>query len=149
MTNQQEFEKAILNNDFLKVRMLIKNKNVNPTLNKNYALLISSQNGNNYIVELLLNDCRVNSTKTNNISLQLAAQNGHLNVIKLLLRDNIINPAKYENWAIFNAYKNKHFDVINYFLKDERVKSTLQKDNAEIYYNLITKIEVRQKIVFF
>ena len=150
MTKQDELEDAMRNNNIKKVELLLKNKDVDPSINDNQAIIYASSVG--YIIldiiKLLLNDPRVDPSENNNQAIKAASENGYTNVVKLLLQHPRVDPSSNNNYAINHAAYQGHFDVVKLLLKDERVKEKLQEDFIELYNDLIKK-DAKNKIEEF
>ena len=137
MTKQKEFENAIHNNDVKIIELLLNNKEVNPSNKYNYAIGIASKNGYINVVKLLLNDKRVNPSDKNNYAISTASENGHTEIFKLLLKNKKNDPSDDYNSSIYFSSQNGHTEITNLLWKDQRVNSTLEKDNKELYNKLI------------
>ena len=104
MNKQQEkFDLAINNNDIKNVKLLLKDKRVNPSNNNNSAILLASQNGHLEIVKLLLKDKRVDPSESVNYAIEYAFKNGHLDIVKKIWRDKKIKlTLKNNNSELYN-----------------------------------------------
>jgi len=87
---QNYFKEAILQNHTNTIKILLKDKRVNPADDDNYAIKRASYNGHLEIVKLLLKDKRVNPADDNNYAIIWASENGHLEIVKLL-KDKRVN----------------------------------------------------------
>lgn len=98
MTKQIEFNNAIYYNDINKIKYLLKNKEVNPSLGKNYAFLHCVKNQYIEIIEMLLNDKRVNPADNDNEAVSFSYNNNNNEVLILLLSNSRIqNTLKFDN----------------------------------------------------
>lgn len=102
--------------------------------NKFYRLIYNNDIEN---IKFFLKDKNFNPSLFNNISIIKASELGHLEIVKLFLNDKRINPSDKLNSAITFAFKNKHFNIVNILWQDQRIKNSLEKDNKELYNNLI------------
>jgi ankyrin repeat protein len=144
-STQEDFEKAVQYNMTKRVIDLLRNKNINPSLNNNNAISYAAENGFYNIVCILLNDPRVDPSDNDNYTIKYAAQQGHSEIVKVLLRDKRINPTHEKNMAILMAERFHKQDVIDVLWKDSRVKGTLKND-YEPLFNLLTKRDIKEKV---
>jgi ankyrin repeat protein len=144
MKKQQYFEDAVMINNIDFVKLLLKNEEVDPNINK-FAILESCRSGYIEILQLLLNDKRINPTEGDKYSnctpISLAAQNGHLDVVQLLLNDPRVDPSVNENNSIINASKNGHLDIVELLLKDKRVNPS-DNNNAALCFAVNAHLNV-------
>ena len=87
MTKQEEFEDAIFNNDIVNVKLLLKNKKVNPSNNYNWAIYFSSQEGYLTIVKILLQIEIVNPSDLDNRAFRYTNKDTNINIATLLWND--------------------------------------------------------------
>ena len=144
MTKQEEFYKAIADNNIKLTRLLLKDNLVNPNAEHDFALRYSCQYGKIDIVKLLLDDELFNPSSFKNLSLRTAAKYGHLNIVKLLLRYQGVNPDTCGNSPITLAAEYGHLEVEKYLWKTFLVKKSLKRDNFTLYqkYKIQDKIKV-------
>ncbi len=88
-------------------------------------------------IKIFLKDKKLNPSLFNNIAIIKASELGYLDIVKLFLNDKRVNPSDKLNSAITFAFKNKHFNIVNLLWQDQRIKNSLEKDNKELYNNLI------------
>jgi ankyrin repeat protein len=131
MTKQEQFSLAFEKNDFNLIKLLIKDKNLNPCIHDNYFFRYASERGHTEIIKLLLNDPRVNPNDRGNYSLKLSSINGHTEIVKLLLNDSRVDPTVADLF--------QQTDNIDLLWKDKRFKNTLLMDNQELYNKLMKK----------
>lgn len=91
---------SALNNENLDIsKLLLKDKRVDPSRDKNYALKIACKKGMSEIIELLLKDKRIDPSCDNNKCLFLSLKRKNYNIVNLLLSDirvvNNIDKFKY------------------------------------------------------
>ncbi len=100
------------------VRILLENTAVDPSMDNNKLIMISSSNNFSKMVGLLLRDSRVNPSDQQNRALisASASANGHTDVVKLLLEDPRVNPSDQQNRALISASANGHTDVVRLLL---------------------------------
>ena len=126
--------------------LLLNDKRVDPSFDSCCCIELATKYGHIDIVKLLLKDDRVNIE--HNYSFELAAEYGHINLISLFLEKDITDPSKEANQAIYLAHKEGHFNIADLLWSNEKVKSTLQKDNFNLY-NIFKKEEVKNKVSEF
>jgi hypothetical protein len=160
MTKQDEFYEAIENKNTEKVALLLKDSNVNPAANDNWAIGSASYDGSFKIVKLLLNDPRVDPSDYDNYAFRQSVKNTHIRIFKLLLNDPRVDPSDSNNNAIRLSfydipeslfgykpnftYKKKAY-ILNQLWKNKNVKNTIQNNQLKIYNQLIKK-ELQHKI---
>jgi ankyrin repeat protein len=114
-----------------KVRELLANPTIDPSVNHQYPIRIASQRGHLEIVKLLLKDPRVDPSEEYNEAIRLAVENGHVEIVKLLLADPRVDPSRKNNEAIRLAVENGHVEIVKLLLKDPRVDPS-EKNNEAI-----------------
>lgn len=132
---------AVEHDDEMLVRLLLKQKNINPNISivdGSTPLVRGAQKGNVNIVRLLLKQkyIHVNATgPRNETPLVLAAGAGHTEVVKELLahpRLSVVKP--YETWfgdsALLSASRQGHADIVGLFLQDSRVQPNCEDQNG-------------------
>ena len=95
------------------LKILLNNKNADPSAVQNYAIRKASENGHHEIVKLLLEDGRANPSDIQNYAIRKASENGHHEIVKLLLEDGRSDPSDVQNYAIRKASENGHDKVVN------------------------------------
>ena len=80
------FINAIKYNYIKAIKLLLKDKQVNPSSYHNYAIILAAENGHLEVVKLLLKDKRVNLIDYYNYAINFACSNEHLKIVELLLR---------------------------------------------------------------
>ena len=81
---QEDFKRAILNNDELSVEMLLQREEIDPSADDNWAICQASEKGYANVVEILLADPRVDPSVENNFAIRYASRNRE--VARLLLQ---------------------------------------------------------------
>jgi ankyrin repeat protein len=130
------------------IEFLLTKKDINPSVDQNYALRTAAEFGHSNLVSLFLNNELVNIYGLTDRSIVVAAKNNHIKVVEILLNDKRINPMYDFNSAICIAFKLNNFKIIEILWNDKRVKNSLQKDRKEIYEHLINK-DFKTKIQHF
>ena len=106
MNKQNQFEKAIKNNNLHKVILLLNDDEFNPSLWTNYALRYASEYERFDIVTLLLKDNRVNPSDQDNYAILSAYKNEHFAMVRLLWSHIIIkNTLQNNNKTLYNKLK--------------------------------------------
>lgn len=118
---EKEFKEAVKKGDLEKVKSML--KDVDPSLDDNYAIGCASRYGYLPIVDLLLEDPRVDPSSQNNFCIVWASSNGHLSTVERLLKDPRVDPC---NHSIIYASINGHLDVIKRLLQDPRVDPEIE-----------------------
>jgi ankyrin repeat protein len=123
---EREFIQACRNGNILKVKLLLKRSDINPSFDHNVSISVASDNGQTEVVKLLLKDPRVDPSDDYEYSTLLyASENNHIDVINLLLQDPRIIP---DDDIIFYASRYGNIEII---------KKCLQKRNENNYVNYI------------
>ena len=81
-------------------------------------------------------------------SIRYSSEVGNIDIVKLLLKDERVNPSSCNNSPITDALKYNHTEIIQLLWNDQRVKKSLQKNNQELYNQLITK-DIENKVEGF
>ena len=103
MIKQEKFNNAIENNDIEIISILLNDKQIDPTMDKNWAIRYCSKYGYIDIVKLLLKDKRVSPSDHHNDAIDLASENGHINIIKLLWScKSVKNTLNKNNLILYN-----------------------------------------------
>ena len=127
------------------VNLLLDCNDIKFTNNCNDALGSACYTGNFEIIKILLKDKRFNAHSNNSYAIKVSSIRGFFDITQLLLQYNKIDPSHDSNMSINCAYERDHFNIVNLLWKDNRVKNTLQQDNANLYNQLIKK-EVQNKV---
>lgn len=116
MNIQEQFYNAITNNDIETIHFLMINKNFNPSIFCNLAIIEATKFGFIDIVKLLLTDHRVDPTDSNNDSIRSAFENGHLNIVNLLWQDQRVK----------DTLKKDDIDLYNKLIKKDKLKQKVE-----------------------
>jgi ankyrin repeat protein len=148
MSKEEDFLKAVENNDINKVTLFLNDNEIDPAYNDNYAILYACNHGFYNIVKLLLNDKRVGLArqKHRKIVLNSASKEGHIEIVKLLLKDKRVNPTNFHNDSIWYANENNHTHIVLLLWSDKRVKATLNNLQPELYNKLLKQDIFKKKI---
>ncbi|KAI8891971.1 hypothetical protein BC833DRAFT_612927, partial [Globomyces pollinis-pini] len=95
-----DFEKAIKDNKFDIVKVLLEDARTDPTVNFNFSIGLASENGYTEIVKILLKDERVVPSANYDHAIRWASKNGHTDVVETLLKDGRVNPSVHDNFSI-------------------------------------------------
>jgi ankyrin repeat protein len=121
---------AIFNKNIEVLKLLLNDKDIDPSNNKNVAIIIASFYGNIEAVKLLLQDKRVDPSDRKNEALMKSIENGKTEVVRLLLQDKRVDPSDRENDAIIIASFYGNIEVVKLLLQDKRVDPSDQKNEA-------------------
>jgi len=125
----QEFIDAVNDNNVDRVKILLRDSRVDPSVNNNWAIKWAADRGLTGIVKALLNDGRVDPAAGNNYAIRWAAGGGHMEVVKALLNDGRADPSAENNNAIIWAAGSGLVEVVELLLQDPRVDWRVIKDN--------------------
>ena len=104
MTKQEEFETAIDNNDYKKVKLLLADRRGDPAADSNSAIRCASRNGNTEVVKLLSSDPSVYPAASANYAIVKASENGHSDVVNLLWKNKKVKETlKNNDLNLFNS----------------------------------------------
>jgi hypothetical protein len=148
MIKQKEFYQSILDNNIDIFKLLIKDRDVDPSKDDNWAIFNAIEYGYIDIVKLLLNDKRVNpnnSFKEHGNTIRQAAEYNHIKIVELLLMDKRADPSLHGNIAIISASDEK---IIKLLLNDDRVKKTLTDCDLNLCNEIILK-NIKNKVNIF
>ncbi len=115
------------------VRLLLADKRVNPADQDNQAVIVAATYGHAKVVKMLLSDKRVNPSTQNNSALLFAIQQKHPKVAAVLLDDPRVDPSTSDNTAILQASSKGYVNIVNKLLKDRRVNPSVLKNQPLIY----------------
>jgi Ankyrin repeats (3 copies)/F-box-like len=123
--------------DYLSIMLVCKKWNkfaykyLDFSIDNQYAIRFTSQNGHLHVVERLLKDPRgralpcglkaVDPSAYDQCAIRLASENGRYEVVKRLLQDSRVDPSANDQYAIRWAAENGHLKVVDLLLKDSRV----------------------------
>ena len=141
---QIDFINAVSDDNIELVKILLKNKLVNPSYDRNSALRYTCEYGYFEIAKLLLSK-DIDPSYSDNMPIVIASECGYFNIVKLLLADKRINPSAQHNWAIVLADEQDKLDIVELLWKYDVVKKSLKNDNLELY----NKLSVKNKIESF
>jgi len=106
------------------IKKLIKNKNVDPTLDNNYAIRTACERNNDAVVKLLLKYPNINPAANGNEAIQTATRYGHTKIVKLLLDSKLVDASVDNNWSLRTAHAFKYTNIMKLLLNE---KSVLQR----------------------
>jgi hypothetical protein len=95
--------KYVSQNGYIDVlKILLKNKKINPAVDDNYPLVIASKFGHSQIIELLINDPRINPAFPNNNAINNAYHIRNNFIINIIWQDfRVKNTLKYDNPILY------------------------------------------------
>ena len=96
MSKQNEFMKSVESNNIKQVELLLKDKDVDPSLGNSLCISVASLKGHIEIVRLLLNDKRADPS--DNPSIIAANTFKFYNVVQLLWADDMTNSIIVISW---------------------------------------------------
>lgn len=102
------------------VALLLKDDCIDPANDKNRALRVSCERGDEALVTLLLQDPRVDPTAKDQQALFNACRDGHAGVVSLLLADPRVDPVMSRPCAMVVAAEEGHDEVIRLLMRDGR-----------------------------
>jgi ankyrin repeat protein len=116
---------ACLNGDLERVKSLLKDYHVDPSLEKSKALRRASKRGHLSIVKFLLEDPRVDPCANCNEAILSAISGNHFSIVKILLEDSRVNRC-----FVFNSnYRVSIFHVQFWEIVKEYEKNILERCN--------------------
>jgi len=89
-------------------KLLLKQFDIDPSINDNQILRESCCNGSTFIVKVLLKDKRVNPESQHNAPLKCACQSGSTEIVKMLLNAGV----RPSTEALHLAHSNNHTDIV-------------------------------------
>jgi ankyrin repeat protein len=99
------------------LRLLLKDKRVDPSCQDQFAIRFTSQHGASEFVAELLGDQRVDPSALYNESIRYASKAGHTKVVELLLKDSRVDPTAENNFAIRIASSFGFADLVQLLLQ--------------------------------
>ena len=136
------FKLAVTHADVVALRGLQNKFDIDPSMNANFCIRLTSYYGYSEIVQELLRDPRVDPSGFENECLRFAAMYNHLSTVNVLLSDTRVNPSAKGNEALCKAIQFKFRDLITLLLNDSRTVLTenvfarlvlLRKEDRELY----------------
>lgn len=110
------------------IKGLIKNKNIDPSVNNNEAIMIASENGHVDVVRALLENDKVNPSSSDYGALEAASRKGQVDVVRVLLADDRVDPSVRRPWALHEASRKGQVDVVRVLLEDGRVDPSVENN---------------------
>jgi len=133
------------------VKMLLKNKKVDPSINTNHAVNLSSTYNHYKITKLLLKDERVNAgdfrKRFNYSALEIASKCGYYRIVKLLLKNKYVNPCIHNSNALYVAFDNEHYKIVKLLLKNKYCNPGLKSNEILNHYIKIKNNKMVKKIL--
>lgn len=112
------------------VEELLKNTEVDPSVNDNEPFLYAVRNDDFFVAQLLLNDDRVNPAAKDNAAIRIAASRRNYSMVILLLSSGRVDPTAKGDTPIGTAIVNEDTLMIKLLLDDYRmVKTELDAKN--------------------
>ena len=102
------------------IRILIKDKRVDPSYDDNDAIRGASYYGHVEVIKLLLNDGRTDPSSNYNQAIRFASEKGYTEITNLLLNDGRADPSSDYNQAIRYASQKGYTKVMKLLLDDGR-----------------------------
>lgn len=112
------------------LEFLLTNSKINPSNNKNAAIISASRYGQTQIVKLLIADPRVDPSDNYNDAFVFASYAGNTQIVKILLNDPRVDPSVDDNHAIKWASRRGNAQIVKLLLADNRVDPTAQNNYA-------------------
>jgi ankyrin repeat protein len=100
------------------VEQLLKNGNVDPSLNVQKPLRMACKNGHAQVVRLLLQDNRVDPSVDFQSPLVIACRFGRDQVVAELLKDNRVDPTIRKNKLLIEVCKKGYIEILKMFVSD-------------------------------
>ena len=147
MTKQDEFKKAIEENNLELVNSLLQEGRIDPEDNRNEALRIAAKYGYVDIVKLLFK-VGVKAIYSDNCAIRIASFYGNITLVEFLLKEPKVDPTDCVNESLSYAYKNGYIEIVELLWNDQRIKNTLKNDNMELY-NTLMQQDVKNKVSEF
>jgi ankyrin repeat protein len=122
------FTKACSAGSIELVRLFIEQYRVNPSKDRNRAILNACASGNIELVEYLLQDYRVNPSDSQNLAIQKASQLGHHELVRLLMKDTRVSPIANNNATLRLAVENGRTKVVEVLLEDPRIDPAFESN---------------------
>jgi ankyrin repeat protein len=154
----QKAEYYIRCNDTENYKLLLLNKEYDPSSFNYLALIQASQYGHMGIVKLLLNDSRIKDNINDGVGLSISYAIIYKNneIVKLLLNEIIFKEPSKVNSFFLTAVENGNFDIVKLLFKNPNINpsannnyainSALNKGFIKIIDLLWNDIEVQNKV---
>jgi ankyrin repeat protein len=147
---------AIHNNDIEQVKLLLKNKKINPSYDNNLAIRTATMNGGVDLVKILIKDKRVDPSDYDFFDSSIFGLSpiitssilGHFDIVRLLLEDPRVDPSTQYNCAISSAAYSKQYNIVDLLWQDIKIKNTLI-NNDIVLYNKLKNKDITNKLIDF
>lgn len=126
------FKYAVTNSYENAVKLLLNNPNINPAMEKNYAIKTACKNGNIAIVEMLLIHDKINPGIDYNYPIKICVDNNQIDILKLLLADDRTDVTDAHNTAFILSIKLKHVEIMKIIMDCLEEKKKNQKLEDEL-----------------
>jgi ankyrin repeat protein len=119
------------------VKKMLKDPEIDPAYDDNYAIQKAVYNGHISIVKELLKDSRVDPSDDNNFALCWSAESKKAaKTIEFILKDKRVDPTENNDEPLINACRAENYNVVKVLLEDGRVNLDARNNDA-IHYILI------------
>ncbi len=146
------FRRAMWKNDVETLKILLKNKKVDPNHINSNPIIWAAKNDHFEIVKLLL-PC--SDIKHINDALQCATTNHNIEIVNILLADERTDPTAGSNYALRCAINDNFIEIVKILLADKRMNSidstcdtnietAMNRNNTEIVKLLIPRFDMRK-----
>ena len=130
------------------LRAIIKNTDVDPSINNNAAFKLALERRKITVIKCLLEDDRVDPNVDNNFILNRCCMYKKNKLAEVLInhKKTILNANN--NKAIYLAYTNKNFEIVDLLFSFDSVKESVKLDHPDIY-NYLISVEIKKKMLNF
>lgn len=99
-------------------------------------------------VKLIIEDDRFDPSYNGSECLAVACDMGNIEITKIIIEHPKAEPEKSENLSIWTANEAGHHDIVKLLWNEKSIKNTLQKDDPDLYHELIV-LDTHKKMVSF
>lgn len=145
-TEQAKFKRSVGENNIQLFKEMLKNPNIKPCYEKNWAIRYACSFGYYTIVKLLLEDGRSDPSVFLQVCVKYACENGYSKILQLLLKDERVDPSDDNSYALTLAAENGHYTCVKILLKDSRINPSINdcesliKASLNYHWNIVSLI---------
>ena len=151
---------ACISNNYKVVKLLLKDKRVNPIVHDNYSIKTACNRGYYKIVKYLLENVipKIDPSINENLLIKRAIEYGYYKIVKYLLENAIpkIDPSINENFLIKTAIEHGYYKIVKYllpkidptFCDNFLIKKAIRYQHIEIYKLLLKDERIKSTFLF-
>ncbi|KAJ3270792.1 hypothetical protein HDV01_007413 [Terramyces sp. JEL0728] len=147
--NENHLFQTLLQNAVIKYvnqnqpKLLLKiTRNIDPSFNDNYPLLLSAQLKRIECIEILLDHPNVDPSIQNNYVFKTLVDVGNSGLLKKLLDDPRVDPASSNQEAFFNSVRARRKSIVKLLLDDSRIDPTANSNQSLMFASMLGNTDI-------